>query len=190
MVTNLPANAGDVGLITGSERFPGKGNGNLLQYSCLGNPMNRGAWRATVHGVKKESDTTYRLYNSNMWKYPIIWVERLTKFFWVLFPVLGSWPAERASLEALGGQQCPPTTIVSARSYHFSHLQPFQSVLHTSFYFLSIIFILYWSLVDLQFCVSFRCTATWFSYTYMYVPHTLNVNTKLDDIIVVLTTLS
>ena len=58
MVKNLPANAGDVGLIPGSRRSPGEGNGNLLQYPCLGNPMDRGAWWATVHGVTKESDTT------------------------------------------------------------------------------------------------------------------------------------
>ena len=58
VVKNLPANAGDAGLIPGSERCPGEGNDNPLQYSCLGNPMDRGAWWATVHGVTKESDTT------------------------------------------------------------------------------------------------------------------------------------
>ena len=53
---NSPANAGDTrdaGLIPGLGRSPGIGNGNPLQYSCLGNPMDRGAWRATVHGVAK-----------------------------------------------------------------------------------------------------------------------------------------
>ena len=54
-------NAGDPGLIPGSGRSPGEGNGNPLQYSCLENPMNGGAWRATVHGGHKESDTTERL---------------------------------------------------------------------------------------------------------------------------------
>ena len=44
-------NAGDQGSNPGSERSPGEGNGNPLQYSCLENPMDRGAWRATVHGV-------------------------------------------------------------------------------------------------------------------------------------------
>ena len=53
MVKNLPANAGDVGLSPGFRRFPGEGNGNPLQYSYLGNPMDRGAWQATVHGVTK-----------------------------------------------------------------------------------------------------------------------------------------
>ena len=51
-------NAGDLGLIPGLRRSPGEGNGNPLQYSCLENPMDRGTWRATVHGVTKESDTT------------------------------------------------------------------------------------------------------------------------------------
>ena len=56
VVKNPIASAGDAGLISGLERSPGEGNGNLLQYSCRGNPMDRGAWRATVHGVMKESD--------------------------------------------------------------------------------------------------------------------------------------
>ena len=63
-VKNPPANAGDVrdaGSIPGLERSPGGGNGNLLQYSCLENPMDRGALWATVHGVAKELDTTKRL---------------------------------------------------------------------------------------------------------------------------------
>ena len=57
VVKNLPANAGDerdVGLIPGSGRFSGEGNGNPVQYSCLGNPMVRGASWAIVHGVVKE----------------------------------------------------------------------------------------------------------------------------------------
>ena len=53
MVKNLPANAGDTGSIPGLERSPGEGNGNPLQYSCLGNPTDRGAWQAIVHGVAK-----------------------------------------------------------------------------------------------------------------------------------------
>ena len=46
-------NAGDLGLIPGPGRSPGEGNGNPLQYSCLGNLMDKGAWRVTVHGVTK-----------------------------------------------------------------------------------------------------------------------------------------
>ena len=51
-------NAEDLGSIPGSGRSPGEGNGNPLQYSCLENPMDRGAWRATVQVVEKESDVT------------------------------------------------------------------------------------------------------------------------------------
>ena len=61
MIKNPSANAGDVrdaGLIPRLGRSPGEGNGNSLQYSCLENPMDRGAWQATVHGVAKELDTT------------------------------------------------------------------------------------------------------------------------------------
>ena len=61
MVKNLPANAGDIrdlGSIPGSGRSPGGGHGNPLQYSCLENSMDRGAWQATVHRVNKELDMT------------------------------------------------------------------------------------------------------------------------------------
>ena len=58
LVENPPANAGDAGLIPGLGRSPGEGNVNPLQYSCLGNLMDRGALWATVHGVAKESDKT------------------------------------------------------------------------------------------------------------------------------------
>ena len=56
VVRNLPANAGDareIDLIPGSGKTPREGNGNSLQYSCLENPTDRGAWQATVHGVAK-----------------------------------------------------------------------------------------------------------------------------------------
>ena len=60
VVKNPPASAGDTGVagsILGLGRSPGEGNGNPLQYSCLGNSMNRGAWWATVHGIANESNT-------------------------------------------------------------------------------------------------------------------------------------
>ena len=61
MAKNLPANAGDIrgmDLIPGSGRSPGIGHGNPLQYSCLENPMDRGAWWVTVHGVAKSLTQT------------------------------------------------------------------------------------------------------------------------------------
>ena len=67
VVKNPPANAGDTGdagSIPGSGRAPGGGNGNPLQYSCLENPMDRGAQRAAAHGVSTELDTTD--HNTNM----------------------------------------------------------------------------------------------------------------------------
>jgi len=56
VIKNLLVNAGDLGSILESGRSPGEGNGNPLQYSCLGNPMDRRAWWVTVHRVAKESD--------------------------------------------------------------------------------------------------------------------------------------
>ena len=61
VVKNPPSNVGetrDLFSINLSGRSPGEGNGNPLQYSCLENPMDRGVWQATFHGVAKESDTT------------------------------------------------------------------------------------------------------------------------------------
>ena len=64
VLKNLTANAGAVSLIPGSGRALGEGNGNPCQYACLGNPMDRGAWWATVQGFAKELDTTQELNNN------------------------------------------------------------------------------------------------------------------------------
>ena len=72
MVINMSASSGDVkdaGSIPGSERASGEGNGNPLQNSCLENCMDRGAWRATVHGVVK-SQTQLSDYHSRLLRYP------------------------------------------------------------------------------------------------------------------------
>ena len=68
LVKNPSADVGDktdMSLIPGLGRSPGGRNGNPLQYSCLENPMDRGAWWATVHGVVKELDTTEQLNNNS-----------------------------------------------------------------------------------------------------------------------------
>ena len=53
MVKEYACNTGDLGSVLGLGRSPGEGNGNPLQYSCLKNSMDRGAWQATVHGITK-----------------------------------------------------------------------------------------------------------------------------------------
>ena len=68
VVKNLSTNSGDAVSIPGLGKSLGEGNGNPLQYSCLGNPMDRGAWRATVHGFVKELDTTEQLNNNSIIK--------------------------------------------------------------------------------------------------------------------------
>ena len=71
-------NAGDLGLISESGRSPGEGNGNQLQYSCLGNPMDRGAWWATVHGVT-ELETTEWLNHHHHHHWISCWVDLIQK---------------------------------------------------------------------------------------------------------------
>ena len=66
VVENRPAKAGDMSLIPALGRSLGEGNGNPFQYSCLGNPMDRRAWWATVHRVAKESYTIQRLNNTTI----------------------------------------------------------------------------------------------------------------------------
>ena len=75
VVKNLPANAGDIrdmGLISGLGRSPGEKHGNPVQYSCLENPMDTGAWWATVHGVTKSWTRLKQLstHTHSDWIYP------------------------------------------------------------------------------------------------------------------------
>ena len=83
LVKNLPAmqentcSTGDLSSIPGSGRSPGEGNGNPLQYSCLENPMDGGAWGATVHGVAKSrtqlSDLTFNFQCWRSWSWRVLW---------------------------------------------------------------------------------------------------------------------
>ena len=78
VVKNPPANARHAGSVPGLRRSPGKGNDNPLQYFCLGNPLDRGACQATVHGLQKELDTTQQLSNNtNSW---VFWIPSACKF--------------------------------------------------------------------------------------------------------------
>ena len=98
-------NAGDLGLIPGSGRSPGEGNGNPLQYSCLENPMDRGAWWATVHGVARGrqdlatkppppsglgSQVWWRLFSHSL-----VWIRKPSWVTWHMSPASsdssGSW---------------------------------------------------------------------------------------------------
>ena len=75
VVKNPTANAGDAGLIPGSERHPREENGNALQYSCLENSMDSGAWQASVHGVAKP-DMTERTHHCQLLKLSSSWSKR------------------------------------------------------------------------------------------------------------------
>ena len=70
VVNNPPASAGGISLIPGAGRSPGEGNGSPLQYSCLGNPMDKGACRATVHGVTKELEEMATHSSVLAWRIP------------------------------------------------------------------------------------------------------------------------
>ena len=91
MAKNLPATAGDVGSTPGLGRSPGGGNGNTLQYSCLGNPMDRGACQATVCGVVKQLNVTEQLSTHNTYQAlcELLGTARLDKC--ALFPKLFSY---------------------------------------------------------------------------------------------------
>ena len=84
-------NSGDAGLIPGSGRSPGGGNGNSFLYSCLGKPMDRGIWQATVHGFAKQSKMTQQLNNGNLYLFMFVCVRMyLTSVIISHFPLISS----------------------------------------------------------------------------------------------------
>ena len=90
VVKNLPTNAGDTGSIPDLGRSPGKGKGNPLQYSCLENPMDRGAWRATVHGIAKSWMQLSKWKNKTFkcWKLPLFFfAHKIILFIFSYFQV-------------------------------------------------------------------------------------------------------
>ena len=104
VVKKIPANTGDIrdmGLIPGLERFPGGGHGNPLQYSCLENPMDRGAWWATVHGVAKSKTRLKRLSTHIIVLKDCFMEKRID----VCFPPEGGLRTSRYKLTGLGGDE-------------------------------------------------------------------------------------
>ena len=122
VIKNQPANAGDIrdaGLIPGSGRSPGGGHGNPLQYSCLENPMDRGAWWATVHGVAKTQTQLKQLSTLLCWSWWTLlscvrlfvtpWtvhgIFQLRMLEWVAFPFSrgSSQPRDRTQVSRIAG---------------------------------------------------------------------------------------
>ena len=101
VVKNLPVNAGQLGLIPGSGRPPGGGNGHPLQYSCLENPMDGGAWWASVHGVAKNwtrlSDFTFTFHFHALEK------EMATHFTILVWEI--PWTEEPGGLQSMGSRR-------------------------------------------------------------------------------------
>ena len=122
VVKNAPINARDTGDVSStpeSGRSPGEGNGNPLQYSCLENPMDRGAWRAAVHGVEKsrtrlsmqaQLSTWYKQRIKSAWT---LGLPFLAPWEWhVRKPELASWrtsiPAEASEISQLSTRRLSP----------------------------------------------------------------------------------
>ena len=111
----MPANAGDLDWIPGSGRSPGEGNGNPLQYSCLGNHKDRGAWRATAHGLAKESVRTYQLNSKSGGR--LRGLCRLPGGKGACRPLVGgagSWPSGRLAVSrGVSRRVCPERALGS-----------------------------------------------------------------------------
>ena len=117
VVKNLPANVGDirdVGSIPGSERSPGEGHSNLLQYSCLENPMDRGIWWAIVHRVS-ESDMTKCL---SIWKK---WQWKNMSYLMAILMDWYPWMEEPGGLQSMGSWRVGHDWATSLSLFTFMH---------------------------------------------------------------------
>ena len=141
---NLPVNAedaGDLGLIAGPGRSPGGGNGNPLLYSCLENPMDRGAWQATVHGVTKSQTWL----STHAWHLSLDkWIMDLIYFKWCIHSYhlfsLTLWPTLFLIYQLLGYSQsecwqasqrweicfCANLRIISPRRFQATRMAPWS----------------------------------------------------------------
>ena len=125
-----------MGLIPGSRRSPGEGNGNRLQYSCLGNLRDRRAWRAKVHGIAKGLDTIYQLNKASNKSHLLylcrhtvsLWVCSLApEHLWSLFIIIDSWEREeRLEMSSWQTLYWRPWTVLG-----IFHVTP-PSVLHNN----------------------------------------------------------
>ena len=134
---NSPANAGDLGSIPGSGRSPGIENSNLLQYSCLGNPMDRQAWQATVPRVAQESDTTQQLNSNSNKKEAMnstgVWVVRWPKYWTFSFSIIPS--KEIPGLISFRMDWLDPLAVQGALKSLLQHHSSKASILQHSAFF-------------------------------------------------------
>ena len=115
VIMNLPASARDAGLISGSGRSPGRENGNPLQYSRLGNPMDRGAWWAKVPGVTEEMDTAEWLRERVSIQYYLsTWRSSFLLQTWLVFI-----SEERGFFTVHGGPSALPSVFSSRAPRHW-----------------------------------------------------------------------
>ena len=140
MVKNPLANAEDLGSIPGWGRPPEGGNGNPLQYSCLGNAMNRRAWWATAHGVPKELDTTECLNNNNnklnleLYQFPRAAPNKLPQNWWTEITEVYSL-SSRGQKSKIRCHHLILAFFISSTFFFSSLISVHMFIIHVHFYF-------------------------------------------------------
>ena len=138
VINNLSANAGDVGSIPGSGRSPGEENGNPLQYSCLENSIDRGAWLATVHEVTELNTTKHLAHNDKIipsqwcpWPYPrqlclclLPYMAKVTLQVW-----LYQWFSKTNFYWHIGDIKCLVSTVQQSESVIHIHISTLFKIL-------------------------------------------------------------